>query len=253
MFCSVTQRRTRWRILKGSAAATSREVMPGSFAAQAGSQGIWVQWLVTSAKIAASDALPLLSATPIEWGRAVLSEPIKLLIDHAFLEKKAATNALELLSRWPNDWLEGWVESMTRVARDEVVHLAQVTRLIVERGGRMDRFHKNPYANSLREMVRKGEPAELLDRILISAVIELRSCERFGVLASASSDMELGNFYRALSSSERGHYRIFLNLGRKFTKETELETRWNQMLRAEARILAEQAFGPRIHSGIPRA
>src|SRR5690348_4672989 len=91
------------------------------------------------------EGLPLLSRTPAGWGRAVLAQPVALLIDHAFLEKKAATNALELLTRWPNDWLDGWVEAMTAVARDEVAHLAQVTRLLAKKGGRLDRFHKNPY------------------------------------------------------------------------------------------------------------
>ncbi|HEY1239402.1 MAG TPA: tRNA isopentenyl-2-thiomethyl-A-37 hydroxylase MiaE, partial [Bryobacteraceae bacterium] len=114
---------------------------------------------------AQSETLPLLSRTPAAWGRAVLAEPVSLLIDHAFLEKKAATNALELLTRWPNDWLDGWVEAMTSVARDEVAHLAQVTRLLAKKGGRLDRFHKNPYANALRQLVRKGKPTELLDRL----------------------------------------------------------------------------------------
>ena len=185
----------------------------------------------------------------MEWGRAVLADPIRLLIDHAFLEKKAATNALELLTRWPNDWLDGWVEAMTGIARDEVAHLAQVMRLLLNRGGRLDRFHKNPYANALRQLVRKGEPAELLDRLLVAALIELRSCERFSVLASVSEDIELADFYRSLYSSERGHYRVFLGLARKFTEQTALADRWQQMLVCEARILAEQAPGPRIHSG----
>src|SRR5437667_8138856 len=70
------------------------------------------------------ERLPLHSRTPIEWGTAVLADPIPLLIDHAFLEKKAATNAMELLTRWPEDWLDGWVEAMTAVARDEAAHLA---------------------------------------------------------------------------------------------------------------------------------
>jgi tRNA-(ms[2]io[6]A)-hydroxylase len=200
-----------------------------------------------------SEALPLHSRTPIEWGRAVLVDPVSLLIDHAFLEKKAATNALELLTRWPDDWLDGWVEAMTAVARDELAHLAQVTRILLSRGGRLDRFHKNPYANSLRELVRKGEPTELLDRLLVSALIEVRSCERFSVLAAASAaDAELAAFYRALFSSEFGHYRVFLNLARRFTDGAALDVRWQEMLAAEACILAEQDPGPRIHSGLPR-
>ena len=151
----------------------------------------------------------------MEWAYAVLAEPVRLLIDHAFLEKKAATNALELLTRWPGDWLPGWVETMTSVARDEAAHLAQVMRILLRRGGRLDRVHKNPYANSLRLLVRKGDPAEILDRLLVSAVIEVRSCERFAVLAAAGRDAELAGFYEALFTSEFGHYRVFLELARK--------------------------------------
>ena len=197
-------------------------------------------------------AQPLHSRTPVAWGRSALAEPISLLIDHAFLEKKAATNALELLTRWPNDWLEGWVEAMTGVARDEVAHLAQVVRLLLSRGGRLDRFHKNPYANALRQLVRKGEPAELLDRLLVAALIEVRSCERFAVLAAASGDAELAGFYRSLFSSELGHYRLFLHLAGKFTAQAALDARWQGMLAAEAAILAAQEPGARIHSGTPR-
>jgi tRNA-(ms[2]io[6]A)-hydroxylase len=191
--------------------------------------------------------LPLHSRTPLAWGRAVLADPIALLIDHAFLEKKAATNAMELLTRWPDDWLDGWVETMTAVARDEANHLAQVVRLIVARGGRMDRYHKNPYANALRQLVRKGEPVELLDRLLVAATIEARSCERFEVLAQTAPDAELAAFYRALFASEFGHYTVFLNLARQFAKG--VDERWEEMLAQEAVILAGQAPGPRIHSG----
>jgi tRNA 2-(methylsulfanyl)-N6-isopentenyladenosine37 hydroxylase len=203
---------------------------------------------VASAEI---DALPLHSRTPIEWGLAVLSEPFSLLIDHAFLEKKAATNALELLTRWPNDWTDGWVEAMTGVARDEMTHLSQVIRILLSRGGRLNRFHKNPYANALRQLVRKASRQELLDRLLVAALIEVRSCERFSVLAAASTDAELATFYRTLYSSELGHYRIFLHLAGKFTAQAELDARWQEMLASEAVILAAQDLGPRIHSGVP--
>jgi tRNA-(ms[2]io[6]A)-hydroxylase len=197
-------------------------------------------------------ALPLHSVTPVEWGRSVLADSTSLLIDHAFLEKKAATNALELLTRWPNEWLDGWVETMTSVARDEAAHLAQVMRILTARGARLDRVHKNPYAHDLRQLVRKGEAAELLDRLLVAALIEARSCERFAVLAAASDDAELAPFYRALFASELGHYKVFLALAGKFTPEAELAARWQEMLAAESRILARQEPGPRIHSGLPR-
>jgi tRNA 2-(methylsulfanyl)-N6-isopentenyladenosine37 hydroxylase len=196
-------------------------------------------------------ALPLESRTPPEWARAVLVDPIALLIDHAFLEKKAATNAMDLLTQWPCDWVEGWVETMTAVARDETAHLARVTRLLLARGGRLERIHKNPYANALRQLVRKGERDEVLDRLLVSALIEARSCERFAALAAVAGDAELAAFYRALFASELGHFKVFLRLGRRFSKKSDVEGRWREMLAAEARILAEQPPGPRIHSGVP--
>lgn len=174
-----------------------------------------------------------------------------LLIDHAFLERKAANNALELLTRWPQDWVPGWVETMAAVARDESAHLAQVVRLLAKRGGRLDRVHKNPYANALRLLVRKGELAEALDRLLVSAIIELRSCERFAVLAEVAADVELAAFYRGLYSSELGHYKLFLKLGNKIESSEVVADRWQKLLAAEARILAQQEPGPRMHSGLP--
>jgi tRNA-(ms[2]io[6]A)-hydroxylase len=198
------------------------------------------------------EALPLHSRTPREWGVAALRDTLALLMDHVFLEKKAAANAMELMTRWPDDWLPGWVETMTAVARDEAVHLAQVTRLLFRRGGRLERVHKNSYANELRQMVRKGERTELLDRLLVAALIEVRSCERFAVLSDAAThtgDRELADFYHGLFTSEFGHYNVFLKLARKFTKAAALEARWQEMLAAEARILSGQPPGPRVHSG----
>jgi tRNA 2-(methylsulfanyl)-N6-isopentenyladenosine37 hydroxylase len=157
---------------------------------------------------------------------------------------------MELLTRWPGEWTPGWVELMTSVARDEAAHLAQVTRMLVKRGGRMVRFHACPYAAQLRALVRKGVQGELVDRLLVSALIEARSCERFSVLAQAASeDVELAKFYKALYTSEMGHYKVFLKLAVKVAGRRDASVRWQQLLRLEAEILAAQEPGPRIHSG----
>jgi tRNA-(ms[2]io[6]A)-hydroxylase len=198
----------------------------------------------------AIDELPLHSRTPPEWARSVLSDPIALLIDHAFLEKKAANNAMELMTRWPDDWTPGWVETMTGIARDEAAHLAQVARLLMKRGGRLTRSHKSPYSNALRSLVRSGTPNEIVDRLLVSALIELRSCERFALLADTSPDAELAGFYKALFVSERGHYRVFLKLAYKVAPRDAVEERWQRMLESEARILAEQPPEIAMHSGV---
>ena len=203
-------------------------------------------------KVAALETLPLHSRTPRDWGREALADPVALLADHAFLEKKAAINAMELMVRWPGEWTPGWVEALTGIARDEASHLAQTVRLLTRRGGRLERGHRSPYANALRLLVRKGGTGELLDRLLVSALIEARSCERFAVLAATAAEAEpdLAAFYQALFSSELGHYKIFLKLAKQAAAREAVDARWGQMLAAEARILGEQAPGSRIHSGV---
>ncbi len=197
--------------------------------------------------------LPLRSRTAEAWARQALSEPLQLLNDHAWLEKKAAANALELLNRWPEpEAPKQWVNVLAGVARDEAVHLSQVVRLLSRRGGRLTRAHSNGYANALRNLVRRGlGNLELLDRLLVSALIELRSCERFEVLARAAAghDEELAQLYKSLWTSEMGHYHVFLKLAGTVVDDEIVSARWQKMLEAEARILDEQPAGPRIHAG----
>src|SRR5436190_1528189 len=152
--------------------------------------------------------LPLRYLTPSKWARDVLVQPLELLNDHAHLEKKAAANALELLNRWPEpNPPENWVSAMTAIARDEVEHLAAVSKLLARRGGRLTRQHSNPYASELHKLVRRGRGTEeLVDRLMISALIEARSCERFQLLGEMLSDEDaaLRKLYRGLWASEHG-------------------------------------------------
>jgi len=195
--------------------------------------------------------LPLAYRTPDRWAEQVLHHPLALLSDHAYLEKKAASNALELMNRWPEPTCpEGWVNTLASVARDEAAHLHSVARLLSQRGGRLERLHKNPYANDLRRLVRKGAGVqELLDRLLVSALIEARSCERFEVLSRVCQDAELGQFYRSLWGSEFGHYTVFLQLARDIVQKQVVEERWVGMVEAEGRIIVSHPPGPRMHSG----
>jgi tRNA 2-(methylsulfanyl)-N6-isopentenyladenosine37 hydroxylase len=197
--------------------------------------------------------IPLCSRTPDGWAELVLLDPLALLNDHAYLEKKAATNALELLNRWPEPSCpQEWTLTLAAIASDEASHLSAVVRILVERGGRLERTHRNDYANRLRLHVRKGQGSdELVDRLLISALIELRSCERFELLAQAcrGRDAILGRFYNRLGSSELGHYHVFLRLARLVVRSDQVEKRWSAMLEFEAETIAAQPPGPRIHSG----
>jgi tRNA-(ms[2]io[6]A)-hydroxylase len=195
--------------------------------------------------------IPLLNRTPDDWAVAVLRDEAALLNDHAYLEKKAAANALELLNRWPEpNCPDDWVSTLAAIASDEAAHLRAVVRLLSSRDCRLARTHRNPYASALRELVRKGSGnLELADRLLVSALIEARSCERFGVLSRVSSDRELARFYRRLEASELGHYRVFLHLAGHAIGQGELTARWLELLGAEADIISAQPLGPRMHSG----
>ncbi len=200
-------------------------------------------------------ALPLKLQTPARWAQQVLAQPLELLNDHAHLEKKAATNALDLLNRWPREKPpESWVEAMTAVARDEVEHLAVVCRILARRGGKLTKSHANQYATDLRKLVRVGDGnRELVDRLLISGLIEARSCERFKLLAAAcleeGADPELGKLYRGLWASEHGHYLTFVALAQQVDDPPAVQARWEWMLESEALIMHKQTEGPRMHSG----
>lgn len=196
---------------------------------------------------------PLLSRTPAEWAERAFCDPLSLLNDHAYLEKKAAANALELLNRWPEPSCPNeWTLTLAAIASDEAAHLSSVVRHLVKRGGRLERTHRNDYANRLRLHVRKGQGTdELVDRLLISALIEVRSCERFDLLATycRGRDNTLHRFYQRLGSSELGHYRVFLRLAGLAVRPALAESRWREMLEFEAAAMAFQPPGPRIHSG----
>lgn len=194
--------------------------------------------------------LPLKFRTQSDWAQRALRDPLALLNDHAHLEKKAAANALELLNRWPEpNPPENWVAAMTAIARDEVEHLATVWRLLARRGGRLTRQHANPYASALHQLVRKGKgKQELIDRLMISALIEARSCERFHLLASACEEDELRKLYQNLWSSEHGHYLTFIQLAEQILPADIISKRWNEMLDQESVIIQRQAPGSRMHS-----
>ncbi len=199
--------------------------------------------------------LPLRYRTPAGWAERPLCAPLALLNDHAHLERKAAGNALDLVTRWPQrDPPPYWVERITAIARDEIEHLALVTRLLAQRGGTLTRMHRNPYANALRQRVRHGEgPRETVDRLLVSALIELRSCERFALLAAHCDDAAVRRLFRGLWSSEKGHYLTFLNLAEKVPGSGNVPQCWERWLNYEAEVIAAQPAGPRIHSGLDHA
>ncbi len=198
--------------------------------------------------------LPLSLATPLEWAHRVLEDSLSLLNDHAHLERKAATNAMDMLNRWPtNPPPPSWVANMIHVAKDEVEHLHVVNKLLERRGGAMSKSHKNPYAAALNGLIRQGAGhSEHVDRLLVSALIECRSCERFALLAEASADVdpELHHLYSELWRSEHGHYAVFLEMARLITTES-IDERWDWFLQEEAKIIQNQPFSYTMHAWLP--
>ena len=199
------------------------------------------------------DVLPLTWWTPPGWGDAVLADELALLADHAQLEREAARNALHLMRRAPLDVdMLQWTTKLNAVARDEVGHLGAVSARLGDRGGELPRTFSNPYAADLRGLVRKGEgPDEVADLLLVSALIECRSCERFGHLAA--TDHDLAPFFGSLMASELGHHRLFVTLAGWVLGPDGAAARWDELLAAEGEIAAVQPPGPRIHSGPPVA
>lgn len=189
-----------------------------------------------------SDEFPLHYRTPIEWGAHALQDIPALLSDHAYLERKAASNALELLNRWPEpNRPAAWVTTLAGIARDEAFHLDLVTKMLKKKGGKLERQHRSLYAGDLRRLVRMGlTPQEVLDRLLVSSLIEARSCERFEILAATAKDDDLARLYAGLCESERGHHKHFLDLAADVVPADELEKRWVEMKNAEAFIIQKQ-------------
>ena len=198
-----------------------------------------------------STDLPLVSSTPASWAKGVLQNANALLSDQVYLEKKAANNALEFLNLWPCPQAPAhWLASVASIARDETLHMQAALKLLEKRGGVLERAHKNPYAYDLRKLIRKGQGKDdLTDRLIISALVEARSCERFICLSEESKDVELAKFYRALVTSENGHYKMFLDMAKRVAAAKEVGARWEKLLEEEARIIEDQPVDFKIHSG----
>jgi tRNA-(ms[2]io[6]A)-hydroxylase len=184
----------------------------------------------------------LLCDTPRGWVELALERFDEVLVDHAHCEKKAAAHALSMLAAFP--LVEGLPRAMARLAREEAGHLAQVLSLMEQRGLSLGRDPGDPYAQGLQALVRQPARERLLDRLLVSALIEARSEERLALLGAHLPDLELRRFYRRLSGAEGGHCELFLRLARKCAG---FEERLGQLLRAEAGLIRELPLRPAIH------
>lgn len=189
--------------------------------------------------------LVLRARTSEDWLPGALAHLDAVLLDHAHCEKKAATNALSLLQAYPQ--VPGLPGHMARLAREEAGHLVRVLAFLEKRGLQLGRDVGDPYAQGLQALVRTTAPERQLDRLLVAALIEARSCERLGLLASGLPEGELQAFYAELAQSEDGHQRLFLRLAERTHGEAAAALRLEALLDAEAELLHRLPVRAAIH------
>jgi len=172
----------------------------------------------------------------------------EILTDHAYCEQKAATSCISLIQRYPDK--EKLVAELVPVVTEEWGHFRLVLAEMQKRHLRLGKQRKDEYVNKLMLFQKKGgsEEERFLDKILIFALIEARSCERFKRLSEGLNDTYLSNFYRRFMESEAGHYTLFIELAEHYTEKNIVRQRWQQWLAHESGVMQElEVRGDRIH------
>ena len=183
--------------------------------------------------------------TPALWFEQAKANLPTLLIDHAHCEKKAAGTALSLLFRYVDR--PHLLQSLSRLAREELRHFEQVHKLLQDRGIVYQHLSSSRYLSALREKVSTVEPERLVDTLLTGAIVEARSCERFIGLTDVLP-AELGDFYRTLATSEARHFTDYLNLAERYA-EKSVQPKLEEMLGLESGLVCEEDTVFRFHSG----
>lgn len=172
----------------------------------------------------------------------------EILTDHAYCEQKAATSCITLIQSFPDK--EVLVSELAPIVTEEWGHFRLVLNELKKRGLQLGRQRKDEYVNALMKFERKGGSRDdrLLERLLVCALIEARSCERFRLLSLHISDDALKDFYHGFMVSEAGHYRLFIDLANTYANPARVKTRWQEYLEYEAEIMTILSLrGDRIH------
>lgn len=186
--------------------------------------------------------------TDPHWVNIVEKNIEEILTDHAWCEQKAATNAISIMISYP--YHTDLVDELLSLAKEELSHFEMVHQKIKERGYKLGFERRDEYVNELYKFMRKGYKKEivLIDRLLFSAMVEARSCERFRILSLHINDMELRGFYHELMISEANHYTTFLAFARKYGNDFEdVNARWQQWLDYEANVVKSYGKSETIH------
>ena len=188
------------------------------------------------------------AATPREWVDAAVADLPTLLVDHANCEKKAASTAMALIFAYPED--RSLAVALSRLAREELKHFEQVERLMKKLNVQYVRMKPGRYASELRKLVRTHEPKRKLDLMIVHALIEARSCERFRLL-SKHLPTEVRELYASLERSEARHFELYLDFAQREFDAEEIETRLALISAREAELATSPDTELRFHSGPP--
>ncbi len=172
----------------------------------------------------------------------------EILTDHAYCEQKAATSCISLIQRYPDK--EKLVTELAPIVTEEWGHFRLVLAELKKRNLKLGKQRKDEYVNKLINFQKKGGSDEerFLDKLLIFALIEARSCERFKRLSEGLKDNYLSNFYRRFMESEAGHYSLFIDLAETYIEKNIVRMRWQQWLEYESQVMKElEVRGDRIH------
>lgn len=185
--------------------------------------------------------------TPQQWVNAAISQQEIMLIDHCNCEKKAANTAISLIFKYTER--QELLMKMSKLAREELRHFEQVLQLMKRRNIEYTDLSASRYAAKLFKHCRKSEPEALVDRLIVGAFIEARSCERFAQIAP-HLDEELETFYLSLLKSESRHFRDYLKLAEGYSNEP-IESRVELFRQVESQLILSEDNEFRFHSGIP--
>jgi tRNA-(ms[2]io[6]A)-hydroxylase len=191
--------------------------------------------------------LGLKLATDPRWVNIVEKNIEEILTDHAYCEQKAASNGMTIILQYPE--YTDLVDEMIKLSMEELSHFKMVHEKIKERGFVLGRKRKDPYVNDLLKFIDLGATRNkvLVDRLLFSAMIEARSCERFRLLSLEINDEDLRRFYHDLMVSEATHYTMFIGFARKYAQGVDVEKRWQEFLNYEAEIIKGYGKRETIH------
>ena len=190
--------------------------------------------------------LHLGSTSSPRWLEQVETHLDEVLIDHAHCERKAAGNAMNLISAYVLN--EELCRELTVIINEELEHFHLVLKLLKQRGIPFRRNKPSNYGRKLKDVVRKLEPERAIDRLLVAALIEARSCERFGLLHENLKDRKLADFYDSLFESEARHHTTYVRLAGMYGDEDTVRERLDVLAAEEAKIIETGDTLPRMHS-----